>query len=78
MTAVYQGHTRFYIQDYGLSALQLDCKYSPDGDGEHPGYRRWDWRQTVASDSTLLGYWAWVQAQLEEERDELDLDNPYL
>jgi hypothetical protein len=32
---------------------------------EHPDYSREDWRQEVADDNTLLGYWEWVDHQLE-------------
>lgn len=69
--------SKFYIEDFDLKAEQLDDKYNLDGDGEHPGFTRWDWRQAVAEQSTITGYWAWVQRMLEEERDELDNDSPY-
>lgn len=53
--------------DRSLTAEQLDDKYNPDGDGEHPMYTRWDWLQVVAQRSTLSGYWCWVVCQIEEE-----------
>lgn len=28
--------TKFYTKDYGLTAVQLEDKYSPDGDGGAP------------------------------------------
>ena len=46
--------------DNQLSADELDAKYSPRGYGEHPSYSRWDWRQAVAQEATISGYWAWV------------------
>lgn len=46
--------------DHQLNPSQLDDKYNPDGDGEHPKYTRWKWVQVVAQRSTLLGYWEWV------------------
>ena len=49
-----------YDDDEYLSADQLDAKYNPDGDGEHPVHTRWDWRQAVAQEATISGYWAWV------------------
>lgn len=67
--------TKFYIEDYGLTAGQLAKKYKDDE--QHPGYRKWDWRQVVASDSTQLGYWDWLRTQLMEEQNELDKDSPY-
>jgi len=67
----------FYIKDYGLRADQLDDKYNPDGDGQHPGYTRWQWRSAVARENTVSGYWEWVEHRLEMEALELDLDSPY-
>lgn len=53
--------------DRDLSPEQLDDKYNPDGDGQHPTHtRRW-WREAVANDETLQGYWQWVANQIEEE-----------
>ena len=47
-------------EDKWLSAEQLDNKYNPEGDGEHPEYTRLQWRDAVAQESTISGYWAWV------------------
>jgi hypothetical protein len=69
--------TEWYIKDYGLSPLQLEAKYAPDGDGGHPGFAQWEWRNEVNAHMTILGYWAWVQFQLEHEQTLLDRDNPY-
>ena len=33
--------------------------------GSHPRFDRADWRQEVCSSSTQLGYWEWVEHQLE-------------
>jgi len=51
--------------DFGLTADQLDAKYNPAGNGEHPDYPREAWREEVAADATLLGYWLWVVHQIE-------------
>ena len=67
----------WYTKDYGLRAAQLDDKYNPDGDGQHPGYTRFDWRSAINRQNTLLGYWHWVEYQLSKEEEELDRDNPY-
>lgn len=32
---------------------------------EHPDYPKSDWRHEVANDDTLLGYWEWVEHQIE-------------
>ncbi|HGA2320469.1 TPA: hypothetical protein ACIRVE_005085 [Pseudomonas putida] len=47
--------------DDGLTAEQLDDKYNADGDGEHPEFTRADWREAVQLESTLTGYWQWVE-----------------
>ena len=69
--------SKFYIEDYELSAEQLDEKYNPEGDGQHPGYTRRAWRSAVAQEDTLCGYWDWVWHMLDIEQTELDEDNPY-
>lgn len=53
-------------EDYMLSAEQLDCKYNPDGDGEHPDFKREDWRLEVKQHNTLVGYWDWVNHKIDE------------
>lgn len=50
--------------DYPLNEEQLDDKYSPEGDGEHPFFQRVNWRQAVAQEETLQGYWRWVTTQI--------------
>jgi hypothetical protein len=67
----------FYTKDYGLSALQLELKHAPDGDDEHPGFTKWEWRHEVSHQNTLIGYWEWVKYQLELEEEELSADSPY-
>ena len=54
-------------EDAMLSAEELEDKYSPAGGGEHPLFKREDWRTAVNSDDTLLGYWGWVVNQLNQE-----------
>ena len=53
--------------DADLTPEQLDDKYNPDGEGEHPKYTRDDWREAVAQEYTISGYWAWVSHQLTGE-----------
>lgn len=50
-----------WMEDYGLSAGDLEAKYSPQGDGEHPDFPREDWREMVRMEDTALGYWAWLE-----------------
>ena len=56
-------------EDALLSAEELAQKYAgEDGSwGQHPVHRRSDWREEVANDNTLQGYWSWVVSKLEEE-----------
>lgn len=68
---------KWHIDDYDLSASSLEAKYSPEGGGQHPHYTRNGWRGAVVMDETILGYWDWLVTQLNEERDELDRDNPF-
>ena len=56
--------------DVGLSAEELEQKYSPQGGGEHPDFPREDWREMIRIEDTLLGYWAWVNHRLTTEQDE--------
>lgn len=52
--------------DIGLTAEQLDDKYNPDGDGEHPLWTRETWIQAVCEQDTLRGYWDWVTAMIKQ------------
>ncbi|VVP30160.1 hypothetical protein [Pseudomonas fluorescens] len=46
--------------DDEMTPAQLDEKYNAAGGGEHPVYTRSDWREAVAQEYTLSGYWEWV------------------
>lgn len=69
--------TKFYTKDYGLTAEHRDFKYSPDGEGEHPDATRRQWRSAVAQQSTIVGYWAWVEYEIEMAEAVLSADSPY-
>lgn len=58
------------MTDLNLTADQLDEKYNPEGDGEHPTFTRKDWRQAVRQEETLTGYWVWVEAQLWQQAND--------
>ena len=55
--------------DAALSAEELADKYAGEEGswGQHPIFRRQEWREEVANDDTLQGYWAWVVSKLNEE-----------
>jgi len=38
--------------------------------GKHPGYPPEDWRYLVANGETRLGYWEWVQHEIELAGDD--------
>lgn len=57
--------TKLVKEDKGLFPEDLDLKYNPDGDGEHPVFTRGDWRQAVYQQETICGYWFWVTYQIE-------------
>ena len=59
-------HEGFFGPDSDLSAEQLDDKYNPDGDGQHPEHTREEWIGDVFQGHTLVGYWQWVVKQIEE------------
>mgnify|MGYP000929437878 CR=1 FL=1 len=56
--------------DKGLNAEQLDSKYNPIGEGEHPFFVRSWWRNDVICEATLMGYWEWVEKSVWEWGDE--------
>lgn len=60
--------------DAALSAIQLDDKYNPDGDGEHPVFNKAAWRDEAFKSLTLFGYWEWVADQLQDTEGE---DKPF-
>lgn len=53
--------------DTELSAEQLDDKYNPNGDGEHPVHTRGAWVDEAFNHHTLRGYWDWVGSELEQD-----------
>ena len=55
--------------DRQMTAEQLDDKYNPNGDGEHPHYTRTNWREEVSRGNTLLGYWCWVASEIEQDAE---------
>jgi len=38
--------------------------------GEYPDHDKDDWRTEVANDDTVLGYWQWVECQIQQKKDE--------
>ncbi len=52
----------------GMSAMQLDDHYNPDGDGEHPHFTREKWRTEVSFQNTITGYWEWAYKKIDEYR----------
>ena len=64
------------IDDFGLTATQLEEKYEKRG--AHPEYRWEDfhlaWPGKSADDEA---YWSWVVEKLQAEKEELDSNNPY-
>jgi hypothetical protein len=50
--------------DRPLTPEELDDEYNQDGDGEHPEMTRALWRQQVAEQRTIAGYWEWVAYML--------------
>lgn len=50
-----------YDDDADLTTEQLDCKYNPDGDGQHPTVTRSSWEEAVRSKQTSSDYWSWVK-----------------
>ena len=50
----------YSLQNYTLTAAQLQYKYDRLNKGEHPSYSQNDWQQAVSNNLTYLGYWDWV------------------
>ena len=61
--------------DEHCSADQLDAKYNPDGDGEHPVHTRWDWRQAVAQAAKILKDHMYIFIDFDEEPERSDRDD---
>ena len=55
----------FDEEDLDLLPIQLDDKYNPEGDGQHPHFTRDQWREAVTREDTLSGYWDWVHHQIQ-------------
>lgn len=52
--------SRILDHDVELTAEQLDEKYNPEGNGEHPLLRKTNWIDAVKKEDTRSGYWDWV------------------
>lgn len=78
MTDLMEGAMRRMVNlDGDLEPEDLALRYDPEDEGvaEHPYAGRDTWRQHVAEGKTDLGYWAWIVAQLDATRDELDAED---
>ena len=63
-----------FDDDADLSAEELDDKYNPNGDGEHPRITRKMWREAVSVEATISGYWDWLEHTLLSLVDEESKD----
>jgi hypothetical protein len=52
--------------DVESTVEDLQNRYNPDGDGEHPLFTQLEWRLEVVLNETLEGYWAWVKAEIDK------------
>lgn len=50
-----------------MTAKKLEKKYGTWG--EHPEYVRSDWKYEVTNGDTSLGYWVWVENQIDMNDD---------
>jgi hypothetical protein len=69
-----------YSEENTLNANDLETKYSPVGDGEHPNFPRQLWRLVVMDLDTISGYWDWVFNQIqswEPDQDDADREAQY-
>lgn len=59
---------RIVLADVVLTVEELADKYDSDVEGanQHPLITREDWIATAAAKETELGYWQWVESQLEQ------------
>lgn len=58
------------VKDRDLGRLELENKYQGDhaqGWGHHPVHDRNIWRNAVADNDTVSGYWDWVYQMLQNE-----------
>lgn len=58
------------VKDRDLGRLELENKYQGDhaqGWGHHPVHSRTIWRNAVADNDTVSGYWDWVYQMLQNE-----------
>ena len=66
------------VKDRDLGRLELEQKYQGDhaqGWGHHPEHSRNIWRNAVADNDTVEGYWDWVYNMLQNEDEPDDSHN---
>lgn len=44
-----------------MKLTEIRVLQESDSWGEHPDFRRTDWKQEVSEGNTQLGYWDWVK-----------------
>lgn len=65
---------RLLRADLHNNAEDLDAKYNPDGDGEHPVLTRQCWRDAVCQEETISGYWEWVEHLIRDSSTGMSID----
>lgn len=65
---------RLLRADLHNNAEDLDAKYNPDGDGEHPVLTRRCWRDAVGQEETISGYWEWVEHLIRDSSTGMSID----
>lgn len=59
------------LDEVGLTANELADKYGTDHSwGEHPAFNRRHWKNEVANGDTQIGYWQWVQSEIEQSQND--------
>lgn len=61
-----ENRPEFTSEDLELDAGELQNKYADDHSwGHHPVFTRESWREAVANEETIQGYWEWVSSQMQ-------------
>lgn len=57
------------LEDFGMTAVELEAKYAPGGRDEHPTFVRPAYMVYAAMPTrdVKLGYWDWVAAQIKKD-----------
>ena len=65
-----------FLVKQGYAVRKMSQRERDDTWSEHPKYPRSWWNQEAGNDDTHIGYWDWVESQIEQNGEEEEEEDP--